>query len=423
MLRERIEQACAERGLLYRWWVPTTSYVGQLAIVVVALAMRDALWPLHPLALVLVLVVFPPVYEIAGGRPLHWWIDPLGPFVAGILLLTVPPTSELDAAPLIFGLLTAQALARDGVTPGLVVGLLGTLTLVLTPLRPEAPLLAVHLLDVPLGLLIGAMLRAQMRALVAEREARARAWEQATTAERERIAREIHDLVAHSLSVTLLHVTGARHALRDVADAGPGAGREAVAEVDAALADAEQVGRRAMADIRRTVSAMAGGDAAAGTRRPLPGAADIAELARQTSLAGLVVEYDERGDPGTLPAAAGLGLYRIAQESLANVAKHAPGSSARMQLSVGRGCAHLRVVNRLDGAPRRTPEGAGGSGGQGSGLAGMQARAQQLGADLTAGQSGDEWVVDVRFGSGARAIDLPCGQKIPLSSRATEVAG
>ncbi len=129
---------------------------------------------------------------------------------------------------------------------------------------------------------------------------------------------------------------------------------DAVGEADAALADAEQVGRRAMTDIRRTVSAMAEGPA---SPQSLPGAFDIAALVREVDQAGLHVEYDERGDLTQLADTTGLGLYRIAQESLANVAKHAPGSTARVSLSVGRGSARLLIRNQLNGTRgRRTDE-------------------------------------------------------------------
>jgi len=144
----------------------------------------------------------------------------------------------------------------------------------------------------------------------------------------------------------------------------------------------------------------------ASTRQALPGAADIAALVREVDQAGLHVEYDERGDLTQLADATGLGLYRIAQESLANVAKHAPGSTARVALSVSRGSARLVVRNELDGARTRRTDGLG------SGLAGMHARAAQLGASLEAGQDGDDWLVDVRLGQRS-GVELPCGHSIP----------
>ncbi|KAA1426814.1 sensor histidine kinase [Nocardioides antri] len=401
----RIEEQCAARGILYPWWVPMIGFGGQLACVGLALGLRDALWTPDPLLLTIPLVLLAPVVQLGFGKWLPWWLDALPALVAAGWLLSVAPSLEhapIDAAPGLLAFVVADVTARDGLRPGFAVGgiaygILGAAAL----FGPGVVGIPVHAILLEVGFVVGAMLLWQMRALLAEREARESAWQQATTAERERIAREIHDLVAHSLSVTLLHITGARHALRDVAT-GAVSADDAVDEADAALADAEQVGRRAMTDIRRTVSAMADG---AGTRQALPGAADIAALVREVDQAGLHVEYAERGDLAQLPDATGLGLYRIAQESLANVAKHAPGSTAHVSLSVSRGSARLVIRNQLDGArPRRAD-------GPGSGLAGMHARAAQLGAALTAGPDGDDWLVDVHLGQ--RGLELPCGHTIP----------
>ncbi len=402
-IRDRIEVNCLPRGILYPWWVPVVGFTGQVTLVVVALALRDAFWPLHPVVLTLPLVLAAPVVQLGFGRWLPWWLDGLGAFAAATWLLWVPPNldvAQIDAAPALLAFVAAETTARDGIRPGLAIGVLSYGVLGAAALGPGVAAIPVHVIFLEIGFVVGAMLLWQMRALVAERAAREVAWQQATTAERERIAREIHDLVAHSLSVTLLHITGARHALRDVAT-GAAPAEDAVAEADGALADAEQVGRRAMADIRQTVSALT----TAATPQALPGAADIAALVREVDQAGLHVEYDERGDLATLPSATGLGLYRIAQESLANVVKHAPGSTARVSLSVGRGSARLLVRNELNGARGKRSDGLG------SGLAGMHARAAQLGATLSAGEVDGDWLVDVRVGQ--RSLELPCGHTIP----------
>jgi len=398
-VRERIEAKCLPRGILYPWWVPVVSFGGQLACVVMALFLRDALWTPDPLLLTIPLVLVAPVVQLGFGRWLPWWLDSLPALAAAGWLLSVSPdltTAPIDAAPGLLAFVAAEITARDGLRPGIAVGGISYAILgVAAVAGPGVTGFAVHAILLEVGFVVGAMLLWQMRALVAERERREATWQQATTAERERIAREIHDLVAHSLSVTLLHITGARHALRDVAT-GEADPADAADEADAALADAEQVGRRAMTDIRRTVSAMADGS---GSRQSLPGAADIAALVREVDQAGLHVEYDARGDLTQLAAATGLGLYRIAQESLANVAKHAPGSTAQVTLSVARGSARLVVRNELNGARSRRVDGLGS--GLGSGLAGMHARAAQLGASLKAGPDGDHWLVDIRLGQRA----------------------
>jgi signal transduction histidine kinase len=397
--------------------VPMIGFAGQVACVLLALDQRDALWPLDPLLLTVPLVIASPVAQLGFQRWVPWYVDALGAVVATGWLLSVVPTYDtlgpVDAAPGLLAFVIAEVTARDGLWPGMAVagvsyGILGA-----AALGPGLVGIPVYVIFLEVGFVVGAMLLWQMRALVAEREAREATWQQATTAERERIAREIHDLVAHSLSVTLLHITGARHALHDVRT-GAASPEDAAGEADAALADAEQVGRRAMADIRRTVSAMAEGTS---SRQSLPGAADIAALVREVDQAGLRVEYDERGDLSQLAAATGLGLYRIAQESLANVAKHAPGRTARVSLTVGRGSARLVVRNELDGVrPRRTTDGLG------SGLAGMHARATQLGASLKAGPEGDEWLVDVRLGQKG-GLELPCGHTLPSLGRVPGTAG
>lgn len=416
-LRQRIEANCLAHGLLYPWWVPLAGFTGQVTVVVIALFLRDALWTPQPITLALALVLVAPFVQLGLGRWLPWPLDALGAVVAATWLMWQLPDSGhsvlLDAAPGLLAFVTAETTARDGLRPGALVGGLSFVLIGFANAGPGVVAAPVHFLDIVLGLVIGAMLLWQMRALAAERRAREKAWEQATAAERNRIAREIHDLVAHSLSVTLLHITGARHALRDVGE-GEGDAADTVDEVDAALADAERVGRRAMADIRRTVSAIADGPE---PRQSLPSAGDIAALVGELDAAGLDVEYDESGDPAALPDAAGLGLYRIAQESLANVAKHAPGNVARVRLAFARGGARLTVSNPLAGvAPRRT------TGDVGSGLAGMHARAEQLGATLTAGPSGEDWVVDVRLGSAARGVELPCGRTIGTTAAATGAA-
>lgn len=411
--KQMIEERCLEHGLLYPWYVPVASYVGQVGCVLLALWLRDALWPVGWLHVTVLLALIAPVVQLGAGRWLPWYLDTAGGLAAAALLLSVPPgegLAAMDAAPALLMFVTADATARDGLRPGTIVGLVSTAILLASAVWSDVTGLPLHVLTILLGFVVGAMLWWQMRALVAERAAREQAWQQATMAERQRIAREIHDLVAHSLSVTLLHVTGARHALRDLTD--PDCAEHVgttVAEVDAALGDAEQVGRQAMADIRRTVSTLAEGPSPTG---PLPGAAGIAGLVDQFRAAGLAVEYVETGNLSRLSAPTGLGLYRIAQESLSNAVKHAPSVPVTMRLAVDGAAARLEVSNPVPvGANRRGD-------GHGSGLAGMQARADQLGADLEAGPREGRWLVDVRVPLG-RGLASYC----PAARRSSPSAG
>ncbi len=386
-LRTRIEEHIDAHGLAYPWWIPVVAIAGQIGAVAISLSLRDALWTPEWVTLSLLLVCLPAVLMVGFGRHLGHTFETVAGLAAAAWLLSEPVTATAgwDTAPVLLAFVTAEVVARDGVRNGLIVSALSLGIIGVAAAGPGLQGTPVHLVDIPLGFVIGYMMLWQMRALAAERAAREGEHARATLAERERIAREIHDLVAHSLSVTLLQITGARHALRDLdsAEAAP-----VVAEIDDALSDAERVGRQAMADIRQTVSTLADGPAAT---QALPGGSEIADLVAQMERAGLDVDYEQTGDPARLAQATGLGLYRIAQESLANIAKHAPTSTARVQFSVTSRQARLVVRNAL---PVGTPSDVPGSG-SGSGLAGMSARAEQLGATLAAEQVGGDWMVDL----------------------------
>ena len=128
----------------------------------------------------------------------------------------------------------------------------------------------------------------------------------------------------------------------------------------------------------------------------MPAAADIPQLVRDFEAAGLEVDFELTGDPWTLPAATGLGLYRVAQESLSNVVRHAPGTHTTMSLCVGDKTVSLYVRNPLATATRPS------SGDGGLGVRGMQERVTLLGGELRAGPDGDSWCVDVEL---PRALD------------------
>jgi signal transduction histidine kinase len=187
--------------------------------------------------------------------------------------------------------------------------------------------------------------------------------------ERNRIARELHDVIAHSLTVSLLHVSSARLAVEE--DAG---------EAVRALAEAERLGRECLAEVRQVVGLLRP-DEAGGTR-PTPGSADLADLVEQYRRAGSDVVYTVDGDPGGLPATVGLALYRILQEALTNAARHARGAPARARLTV----TEANAVLVVDSA------GPAGSG-TGGGLMSMRERAGVLGGVCTAGPSAQGWRV------------------------------
>jgi signal transduction histidine kinase len=184
------------------------------------------------------------------------------------------------------------------------------------------------------------------------------------------------------------------------------------------LRDAERLGRQAMVDIRRTVGLL--GTATADTA-PMPGLADIDDLVTGFRAAGLDVRCSLTGDPAGPSLATGLGLYRITQESLANVAKHAPGAAVDVCLDLAGDPLRVTVRNSLPGrgephGGRRAggagraagsrqvdvvvtdaePNGASGPNADGLGLQGMRQRATLLGGRCTAGpDGGGGWRVEV----------------------------
>lgn len=373
-VRARLEGSLAHSGIGVPWWVPVCSVTVGGLIAIAAVAQRIGVTPPPMLLLAGLAAAASVLLWLVTGRIAPSWLKSAG-LLVGVAVLLVKPVVP-DFAPILLAAMAAEmgAIARPGlgvtVTGFAVAVLIGSgiwFGLIGTPVYITAVLLCYA---------AGQLLRWYIRALAAERGNQQAVREQAILAERQRIAREVHDVVAHSLSITLLHLTGARRALQQDRD---------VDEAVEALSEAERVGRAAMSDVRRTVGLLSG--ASTGTR-PLPGAADIAELVEQTQAAGLDVCFEQDGELTGIGASAGLGLYRIAQESLANIAKHAPDAAAELRLIVGPTGARLTVRNRLSpAAPAPAPPG--------SGLPGMAARAAQLGAVLHAGPAGGHWEVDV----------------------------
>jgi signal transduction histidine kinase len=216
-------------------------------------------------------------------------------------------------------------------------------------------------------------LTAEIRAM------QAHAVDLAAQSERTHIARDVHDVVAHSLTVVMLHITGARRLLRRDPD-----------RADEALARAEAVGRASLDSVRQMVGLLRTGPDDRGTAPPQPGLADVAELVERSRAGGLEVTADV--DAPALPPAVQLVVYRVVQESLSNVVQHAPGASCRVRLRP----TSLEVVNARPAAPPRHGDRAG------LGLVGMAERVRAAGGTLTAGPTDDGgWRVAVTLPSAA----------------------
>lgn len=376
-LQAKFEDKDAAKGLVFAWWIPLACIGGLLVSLVVAAMQRDQLTALQ-IAAALAMVLIPMAYMWFSEWWVPWWLDMFSTYSGIAIILSAHPAAGVGAADAVSWALmfsVSKYAATEGFRIASIPTAVAVAMMAVASVTGNLDGLPLHLTLVTLGLVAGAMLNTQSRALSAERAALAMEHTSATLAERDRIAREIHDLVAHSLSVTMLHITGARRMLVDGDD---------VEEAIEALRDAERIGRQAMQDIRNTVSSLATDD---DPRRPLPSADDLPGLVDRVRGAGLPASYDVHGDVKRLPPALGLGLYRVVQESLTNVAKHAPGSPVHVSLAVGRSDARLTVRSTRT-VPHATPDGSG------SGITGMTARVSQLGGTLTAGPDGDAWVVE-----------------------------
>lgn len=234
----------------------------------------------------------------------------------------------------------------------------------------------------------GSLLRRE-RMLVGQLEqAQALLTDAAAAEERRRIAREIHDIVGHSLTVVLLNVAGARRLVRTDPDAAADA-----------LAQAEALGRDSLDHVREAVGLLRAADDEAGASAPLPGGDDLATLVDRFRAAGNDVQLRVDGDPATLEPGAGLAVYRVVQEALTNAGRHAPGAPVDVRVTVGER-VHVRVRN---GRPARSPAP---SGPPGAGLVGMRERLAAAGGVVDAAPTGDGgWLVtaelSTRAGAGA----------------------
>jgi signal transduction histidine kinase len=202
------------------------------------------------------------------------------------------------------------------------------------------------------------------RAALLEREQELRAQE-AVVEERARIARELHDLVAHNVSVMVIQAGAERHAL----PADQSQTRETLGSI-------EQAGRQALADARRLLGVLRR-DGDREELEPQPGLAEVAGLIEQVQRAGLQVSLAVEGEPHALDPGRDLCAYRIVQEGLTNALKHAGRSRAEVLLRYGPGALGIEI--RDDGAGSSQLDGAG------QGLIGMRERVALYGGELRAG--------------------------------------
>jgi len=218
---------------------------------------------------------------------------------------------------------------------------------------------------------------AEVRASLAERERDAAA-RIAVAEERVRIARELHDIVAHAVSVMVLQVGAVRHKLPD-----------ALAEDSDALRGVEQVGRTALAEMRGLLAAMRR-DGEEAELIPQPGLDGLDALLEEIGRAGLPVQLHVDGEPAALPRGIDLSAYRIVQEGLTNALKHARASNAEVTVRYRPDELHIEV--------RDNGQGSSTSNGLGHGLVGVRERVKIYGGEMSAGSAnGSGFILSTRL--------------------------
>jgi signal transduction histidine kinase len=334
-----------------------TSSMAELFLVVVPVA-AFGLWayrPTVPLVALSFAVIVPVVVAQRSGK-----LEPLG-FEVSLLAFLVASESPSLATAVMLGLLAVVAPVAVSLITDIAVG--------------------IWILGVIFPWVLGRAVARQRQLLVQLDATRRELARQALIAERRGIARDVHDFVGHGLAAVMLQVTSARHVLR----------RDPTA-AEEALRAAEQVGRRSMQELRRTVALLRRDDET-GVPPPLPSAAEIPTLVADAKTGGLPVDLRTRADLSTIPTGVGVALYRIVQEVLANVAHHAPRAPTSIRLEVAEGLVVL--VAETSGAAvvasTREPRQ------RGFGLLGMQERVTALGGEFHAGPTPDGWRVTCRL--------------------------
>jgi signal transduction histidine kinase len=196
----------------------------------------------------------------------------------------------------------------------------------------------------------------------------------AVATERLRIARELHDVVAHSMSVITMHAGAARLAV----GTDPASERKALDVI-------ESSSREALGEMRRLVTVLRDENADAAVRSPVPGLADLPTLVASVAAGGLTVDVRTEGDLESVPSGVSLAAYRVIQEALTNVVRHAGHTSAHVVVQAAKDHVVVQIENAAPSGSARRVSPAGGR----HGAVGMRERVELYGGTLRAGPSAD----------------------------------
>jgi signal transduction histidine kinase len=381
--KRRLASAPDDGDEIWPWWVCLPSFGVAFVILSLALMQRwhaeqSLMLPSLYAALAITPWVYDVVFVLRNWQPmLPLWLFPVLPMV-GVPLLIARPV-DMDVAPMLLVLLAGEIGSRDAKLR-LVAHATGVAAVSLMFAYEAAELFQgafIWSIGIGFGWACGIIGGALVRKNAELEAAQSELAEKAASDERQRIAREVHDVIAHSLSVTMLHLSAARMATE----------RGRATDALEALQEAERHGRSSLADIRRTVGLL--GTEETSTAPPAPSATDLPSLVGDLRTAGLEVALEVAGDLASLPPAAGLDLYRIVQESLTNVAKHAPGAKTAVKIDLTGDEIQMSIRNSAgNGSPVASPLG------NGLGLRGMAERAASLGGTLRT-ENRDGWTVSL----------------------------
>ncbi len=292
-------------------------------------------WPWNPVQVAVLVVAFA-VAGVRHSRGVLWWM----------WALTLLP----------WWLQAAQT------GPGLTVLAMGTIVFTTVALAADA---------------FGGRYRARLELADAAERAETEAGRRAVLEERARIAREMHDVVAHHLSLIAVRAEAAPYRLARLAS-----------DAQAEFGELGGTAREALTEMRRLLGVLRTGESA--EQAPQPGLDDLTGLVDAARGAGLAVELCRRGPLDGLPTAVGVSAYRIVQESLSNAGRHAPGTAVSVTVDVEPAAVLLKICNgpptaAPNGEVAPAPAGSEHRRGHGHGLAGMRERVALLGGTFAAG--------------------------------------
>lgn len=328
-----------------------------VGVAVAASGFGGAAWPLAVLAVVLA------VAAVAVRR--RWLLE--AAFVVAVAMVVAPAPGLVVGAALVMLYSVGSRLGRRDTA-------IVALSLAAACLVERAawgfadnvlpPLLLSLAVAAAIGLYVGVRRSSALERERLERAQETLVAERTAVDERVRIARELHDVVAHTLSLIVVQSEVLSTRVEN----------EELREGAAAVAD---LGRAAMSELHRTLDLLRGGDEPA-ERGPQPSLGDLEEIVEQTRNGGLAAELIIDGKPRPLPAGAEVSAFRIVQEALTNVRRHAAASRVEVRLRYGTEALELSIEDNGTGA-------AASGDGEGHGLRGMRERAAMLGGAVSVG--------------------------------------